>query len=423
GSTAEVSRVMAWASRTGTGVVPQGGNTGLTGGGIPANRRREILLSLGRMNRIRLLDRANDTTVAEAGCILSNVQAAADEADRLFPLSLASEGSCQIGGNIATNAGGLEVVRYGPMRDLVLGLEVVLPDGSVLEHISQLRKNNTGYDLKQLFIGSEGTLGVITAAALKLFPKPKIITTALSGLTSPEDALQVLVRVRESCGSRLSTIEIISGRQMEIILKQTGTTRLLSEPHAWYLLVEITDTAPGADLSDLLADTLSTCVTDRILSDAVVAQTGAQRQAIWALRHSVSDSNMRVGRVLSHDTSVPVSRSADFIRLVERALGSEPDMELVFVGHIGDGNVHAIAIFDRGQLRDECFEERVSAVSGKIYEIAASLGGSISAEHGIGVSLRDKLPKFKSGLELALMRSIKNVFDPAGIMNPGKVLS
>jgi FAD/FMN-containing dehydrogenase len=421
GTTAEVSAVMAWASRHGVAIVPQGGNTGLVGGGIPDNSGTQVILSLGRLNRIRSLDRTNDSLVAEAGCILANVQHAAKEADRLFPLGLGSEGSCQIGGNIATNAGGLGVVRYGPMRDLVLGLEIVLPNGDVLGDISQLRKNNTGYDLKHLFIGSEGTLGIITAAALKLYPRARSIATAFCGLASPEDALETLVRVKERCGSRLSTFEIISGRQMEIVLHHTQATRPLGGQHPWYLLVELTDSNPDADLAELLLATLSTCMETNVLLDAVIAQSEAQRASFWAFRHAVSEANVKSGRVLSHDTSVPVSSGAAFIRQAEQALSDHSDLELTFVGHLGDGNIHAVALFDRDEVSAAEFETRAAEVSQIIYQISSSLGGSISAEHGIGVSLRDKLPSFKDPRELSLMRSIKRTIDPGGIMNPGKM--
>ncbi len=422
GCTAEVSAVMAWAHRNGCAIVPQGGNTGLVGGGIPAATGTEIILSLGRMNAIRAVDRVNDTMVVEAGCILHDIQAAAVAAGRLFPLSLASEGSCQIGGAIASNAGGLEVVRYGPMRDLVLGLEVVLPNGDLLPDVTQLRKNNTGYDLKQLFIGSEGTLGIVTAAALKLFPMPRAAATAFCGLRCPADGLDVLVEVKERCGARLSSIEIISGPQMDLVLGHTKGSLPLAARHPWYLLVELTDSVDDGRLSELLLGVLAACSERGAVSDAAIAQSEAQRAAFWALRHMVSESNVHAGRVLSHDTSVPVASGADFISRVEQALSGTPDMQLTFVGHLGDGNVHAVAIFDREKVVAADFEGRAAAVSALVYEISASLGGSISAEHGVGVALRDKLPTYKNHLELTLMRSIKTAIDPTGILNPGKLL-
>jgi FAD/FMN-containing dehydrogenase len=423
GSTDEVAAVMASAFRHGCGVVPQGGNTGMTGAGIPDATGTQLILALGRMCRVRSLDPINDTIVVEAGCTLAEIQTAAEKADRLFPLSLGSEGSCQIGGNIATNAGGLEVLRYGAMRDLVLGLEVVLPNGDVLGQITQLRKNNTGYDLKQLFIGSEGTLGVITAAALKLFPRPRSTATVLCGLKSPEDALEVLKAVKKQCGARLSTFEIMSGSEMDLVVRHAKVALPLGSPQEWYLLIEVTEPAMDAGLADLLMETLAACIEKDVLSDAVVAQTEAQRAAFWSLRHIVSEANNSAGRVLSHDTSVPVSLNAVFIRKIEQAFAARTDIKVVFVGHLGDGNVHTVAIFDREKLAADGFEAHAKGVSDIIYDIVSSLGGSISAEHGIGVSLRDKLTIFKDPRELALMRSIKAVFDPTGIMNPGKILT
>lgn len=421
-STAEVSAVMAWATRNRCPVVPQGGNTGLTGGSIPDGSGQQLILSLSRMRQVRSVDRIDDVVVAEAGCTLSEVQDAAAGVDRLFPLSLGSEGSCQIGGNVATNAGGLEVLRYGSMRDLVLGLEVVLPNGDVLAQVSQLRKNNTGYDLKQLFIGSEGTLGIVTAAALKLFPRPRAVATALAGLQSPEDALDVLSRVKGDIGPRLSTFEILSGLQFELIVAHTRMSRPLGDRHPWYLLIEATEPAADDRLADRLMDSLAACIETGILSDAVIAQTEAQRNAFWSMRHATAESNNRAGWAFSHDTSVPVSRNAEFIREVEKAFRDQADLMIAFVGHLGDGNVHTVAIFDRDKVARDEVEARVTSVSDQIYRIAGGLGGSISAEHGIGVSLRDRLPSFKDPRELELMQAIKGVFDPVGIMNPGKVL-
>jgi FAD/FMN-containing dehydrogenase len=422
GSTSEVSAVMAWATRHRCPVVPQGGNTGMTGGGIPDGSGREVVLALGRMRSVRSLDGIDDTVVVDAGCTLAEIQAAAAAADRLFPLSLGSEGSCQIGGNIATNAGGLEVLRYGTMRDLVLGLEVVLPDGGVLANISTLRKNNTGYDLKQIFIGSEGTLGIVTGAALKLFARPRSAATAFCGLASPDDALEVLARVKADCGPRLSTFEIMNGLQLELILAHTRGPSPLEGGHPWHLLIEATEPAEDAGLADRLMRSLAGCIDAGLLADAAVAQSEAQRQAFWALRHVVSESNNHAGRALSHDTSVPVSRNAQFIRDVEAALAGQDGLQITFVGHLGDGNVHTVAIFDRAKVTAEQFEGRAKPVSDAIYAAATSLGGSISAEHGIGVSLRDRMPRVRAPLELALMRLIKDAFDPLGIMNPGKVL-
>ncbi len=422
-STAEVSKILEWAYRNHAAIVPQGGNTGMLGGAIPSIRGDEIILSLTRLRTIRDVDVTNDAIVAEAGCTLLEIQEAAEKVNRLFPLSLGSEGTCQIGGNIATNAGGLDVVRYGPMRDLVLGLEVVLPDGEVLEQICRLRKNNTGYDLKHLFIGSEGTLGIITAAALKLYPLPKTRITSIAGLASPEYALIVLRVMKEEFGARLSTIEILSGLEMRLTAKHCGITPPLRAEHGWYLLIELTE----ATADDLLADNFMTalhkCIEDGVVEDATVAQNESQRAQFWKLRHMVAEANNAAGRVLSHDTSVPVSEGARFIRKVEAAFAGSSDLKLVFVGHIGDGNIHAVAIFDRAKVPDGIFEDRAKEVSSTIFEIAIGLDGSISAEHGIGFSLRDRLKSYKQPREWALMRAIKSAFDPKGLLNPGKVFA
>ena len=422
-STAEVSKVLAWAYRNNVAIIPQGGNTGMLGGAIPREGGDEIILSLTRLRAIRDVDVTNDTVIAEAGCTLLEIQEAAEKVNRLFPLSLGSEGTCQIGGNIATNAGGLEVVRYGPMRDLVLGLEVVLPDGEVLAQIHRLRKNNTGYDLKHLFIGAEGTLGVITAAALKLYPLPKTRVTAIAGLTSPEDALVVLRIMKEQFGARLSTIEILSGLEMELTIRHAGITAPLRSEHAWYLLIELTETIADDQLADHFATALYKCIEDGVVEDATVAQNDTQRAQFWKLRHMVAEGNNAAGRVLSHDTSVPVSEGAQFIRRVEAAFADRSDLKLVFVGHIGDGNIHAVAIFDRALVPDGVFEEKAKEVSSVIYEIAIALDGSISAEHGIGLSLRERLKSYKQPREWALMRAIKDAFDPKGLLNPGKLFA
>jgi FAD/FMN-containing dehydrogenase len=423
GSKEDVSAILRFASKHKIPVVPQGGNTGLVGGGVPDTTGDAIVISLNRMNRVRKIDIVNDTIVVDAGCILTNIHAAATELDRIFPLSLGSEGSCQVGGNIATNAGGLEVVRYGPMRDHVLGLEVVLPNGDVLDDITELRKNNTGYDLKHLFIGSEGTLGIITGAALRLHPRPHVSATAFCALSSPDDALTVLTMMKQRCGSRLSTFEILSELQLELITAHANLQRPLSSSAPWYLLIELTDTDKDAPVDELLLDVLSDAMENGAVTDAAIAQSESQKEAFWSIRHRVSEANVATGRVLSHDTSVPVSSCAEFIKSVERELDGKSGLQLTFVGHLGDGNIHAVVIFDRDLVGAQEFETRASEVSAIVYEITRKLNGSISAEHGIGVSLRDKLPAYKSPTELDLMRKIKCVIDPDHIMNPKKLLS
>lgn len=419
-TTGEVSLIMKLAHENGVGVVPQGGNTGLVGGGIPDATGSQILLSLGRMKEIRSIDLSNDSVVIDAGCILSDIQKVAEESNRLFPLSLASEGSCQIGGNIASNAGGLEVVRYGPMRDAVLGLEVVLPNGDVINGLTGLRKNNTGYDLKHLFIGSEGTLGVITGACLKLSPRPTSYATAFVALSTPEDAIALLTAIKETFGSRLSTFEIISELQLGIVMRHAKLASPFDGAHPWYVLVELTEMGPANQLNEELTSKLGDLLDAGRLNDAAIAQSEAQKQQFWSIRHRVSESNVREGRVLSFDTSVPVSATAAFIRAVAALL--EPfDAQIAFVGHMGDGNIHAVMIFSAAMLPNE-YAKNVGEASKIVYEITAGLDGSISAEHGIGISLRDKLPLFKDPAEMQLMKDIKNLLDPKGIMNPGKLI-
>ncbi|MEN8503518.1 FAD-binding oxidoreductase [Paraburkholderia terricola] len=423
GSAKEVSEILRYASTHRIPVVPQGGNTGLVGGGIPDATGTAIVITLTRMNRVRKVDVVNDTMIVEAGCILANIQAVATELDRIFPLSLGSEGSCQIGGNIATNAGGLEVVRYGPMRDHVLGLEVVLPNGDILEDLLELRKNNTGYDLKQLFIGAEGTLGIITAAAVRLYPRPHVTATAFCALASADDALSVLSMVKQRCGSRLSTFEILSKLQVDLVCTHADLQSPLAGSAPWFLLIELTDPDKDAPVDELLLNVLSDAMESGIVADAAIAQSDSQKESFWAIRHRVSEANVATGRVLSHDTSVPVSLCVEFIRQVENALNDQPGMQLSFVGHLGDGNIHAVAIFDRDQVSAEEFEIRASPVSSVVYDIARRLHGSISAEHGVGVSLRDKLPVHKNPVALELMRKIKRLVDPDNIMNPAKLVS
>jgi len=423
GSAKEVSEILRYASTHRIPVVPQGGNTGLVGGGIPDATGTAIVIALTRMNRVRKVDVLNDTMIVEAGCVLVNIQAAAREIDRIFPLSLGSEGSCQIGGNIATNAGGLEVVRYGPMRDHVLGLEVVLPNGDILEDILELRKNNTGYDLKQLFIGAEGTLGIITAASVRLYPRPHVTATAFCALASADDALSVLSMVKQRCGSRLSTFEILSKLQVDLVCTHADVQSPLTGSTPWFLLIELTDPDKDAPVEELLLNVLSDAMESGMVADAAIAQSDSQKESFWAIRHRVSEANVATGRVLSHDTSVPVSSCAEFVRQVESALKDQPSMQLSFVGHLGDGNIHAVAIFDRDRVSAKEFEVRASEVSSIVYDITRKLNGSISAEHGVGVSLRDKLPGHKNPVELELMRKIKRLMDPENIMNPAKLVT
>ncbi|CAO3428319.1 FAD-binding oxidoreductase [Azospirillum doebereinerae] len=423
--TAEVAALVRLCAEQRVPLVPQGGNTGVCGGAIPDGSGSALVLCLTRMTRIRELDRHSDAITVDAGCTLAEVQRAAEEADRLFPMSLGSEGTCQIGGNIATNAGGTAVLRYGPMRDLVLGLEVVLADGTVLSGLRPLRKDNTGYALKHLFIGAEGTLGVITGATLKLFPAPKSAGTALLALPDLDAALEVFARLRAALGDRVTTAEILSESQLAAVLAHVpDTIRPLETRAPWYLLVEVTDTLATDGLADTLEETLTGALEDGTVADAVIARSGAQAAALWKLRHSVSEANRKSGIVIGHDTAVPISRIPDFVARATAAVATiRPDAQVVAVGHIGDGNVHLVVILPEALRQSgEPLDPVIRAVNTAIHDISIELGGTISAEHGIGQSIRTQLAAFKGPVEMGLMRGIKHLFDPLGIMNPGKVL-
>jgi FAD/FMN-containing dehydrogenase len=419
-ATAEVARVVAACARHGAAMVPQGGNTGVCGGAIPDAGGREVIVSLARMNRIRGLDAANNTIAVEAGCILAEVNRAAEAAGRLFPMDLGSEGSCQIGGTISTNAGGTRVLRWGNMRELVLGLEVVLADGRVLDAMRGLRKDNAGYDLKQMFIGAEGTLGIVTGAVLKLVPRPAASATAFVALESCEAALGLIDHLRGALGDRLSAFELISAPQLEAVLAQIpGTRRPLATTAPWWVLLEAADSGAQQVLDDALEQGLMQALDAGLARDASVARSGREAQEFWRLRHSVSEANVKTGRVISHDTSVPVSRVPEFIARCSGLAGRFDGLRLHVVGHLGDGNVHMVAIFPPGQPGLDALAREVSR---EVHEIAAGLGGSIAAEHGVGQSLRDQLAICRSPVELDLMRGLKRLLDPQGLMNPGKVV-
>jgi FAD/FMN-containing dehydrogenase len=423
--TRQVSNVVEVCAKAGVAIVPQGGNTGMCGGATPDPDIPSVVLSLERMNRIRDLDLANGSLTVDAGCRLADVQKAADDVGRLFPLSLGSEGACQIGGNIATNAGGTAVLRYGPMRDLVLGLEAVLPDGRIWNGLRGLRKDNTGYDLKHLMIGSEGTLGVITGAVLKLFARPVTSVTALVAVGSIHGALDLLGEMRRSFGERITTFEVMSKNEYELVLDQNQTLRNPLATHAnWFVFLEITDSLAAFDIRTALVEQLANADSSIGVLDAVIAETLSQAEQIWKIRHGVTEANLKAGAAVSHDTSVPVSRIADFVIASEKEIaGRFPDAGVYFVGHAGDGNIHVIAIFPRESYPDEArFSQVAGQVNAIVDEITASLGGSISAEHGIGRSNRVRLAERKDPVELEFMRRIKAMFDPQHLMNPGKVL-
>ncbi|MBI1965756.1 MAG: FAD-binding oxidoreductase [Betaproteobacteria bacterium] len=422
-NTEQVSEVVRICSETGTGIVPQGGNTGMCGGATPSASGQEIVLGLGRMNRVLELDALNNTIMVEAGCILANVQQAALAADRYFPLSLGAEGSCQIGGNLATNAGGINVLRYGNARELTLGLEVVLPDGRVWNGLRGLRKDNTGYDLKDLFIGSEGTLGVITGAVLKLHPRPRAQLTALLAVADPAAAVQLLARLRGACGERISAFEIISRRCLELVLKHIpGTREPLPQPHPWHVLAELADTSDAGPLRGDFERAVAKASDDGLVRDAVIAESTAQSQSLWRLRETIPEASRDEGLLYRHDISLTVSRIPQFIATAGPALEKTfPGVRVICFGHLGDGNLH-YNCFVPGRRRGDAAAREATDVNRLVLDIVREFGGSFSAEHGIGQSKRGELAYYKSALELETMRALKRTFDPQGIMNPGKVL-
>jgi FAD/FMN-containing dehydrogenase len=413
-STAEVAAVVALCAREEVAVVPQGGNTGLVGGSVPSGASREVVLSLSRLNRIRALDPLNDTATVEAGCVLAAVQQAAADAGRLFPLSLAAEGSCQIGGNLSTNAGGVNVLRYGTAREQVLGLEVVLPDGRIWDGLRGLRKDNTGYDLKQLFLGAEGTLGIITAAVLRLFPQPTATASAWIALDSPKAAVQLLGLLRERLGDRICAFELMSRACLEAVMAHApGTQDPLAAVHPWYVLAELADSGEPQLLRERTETALADCAERRTLRDAALAQSGEQSRALWRIREMIPEAQFTN---VKHDISVPVSRIADFVELASQALEQVfPEAQVFCFGHVGDGNLHY-------NVGPEGLMPRRAEISRIVYDKVAALGGSISAEHGLGQLKREEILRHKHPLELELMRALKRALDPKGLMNPGKLL-
>jgi FAD/FMN-containing dehydrogenase len=413
-STDEVSRIVTLCARESVAVVPQGGNTGLVGGSVPGGKVREIVLSLSRMNRVRNLDALDDTITVEAGCVLAVVQAAATAAGRLFPVSLAAEGSCQIGGNLSTNAGGVNVLRYGMARDQVLGLEVVLPDGRIWNGLRSLRKDNTGYDLKQLFLGAEGTLGVITAAVLRLYPKPSATATAWIAVESPRAAVELLSKLRERLGGLLSAFELISRNCLEAVLAHApGTQDPLASAHPWYVLAELADSGEQAVLRERVERALFECAEQGALQDAALAQSDSQAKSLWRIRELIPEAQFSN---VKHDVSVAVSKTPELIALAEKALRAAfPEVHPYIFGHVGDGNLHY-------NVGPESLMPQRAAVNRIIYDAVSALGGSISAEHGLGQLKREEIRAHKSPLEMELMRALKNALDPKGLMNPGKVL-
>jgi FAD/FMN-containing dehydrogenase len=405
-----------------TPIVPQGGNTGLVLGSVPDAAGRAMLMSLGRLNRIRAVDAINNTMTVEAGCILQTIQQRAAEHGRLFPLSLASEGSCTIGGNLSTNAGGTGVLRYGNTRELCLGLEVVTAQGELLSSLRGLRKDNTGYDLRGLFIGAEGTLGIITAAVLKLFPQPKARVTALAALRTPQQALTLLNLAQERCGSALTAFELMSHACLDLVQRHFGATPPFAAAHAQYVLLELSDSESETHAQALLQQVLGDALRDGLIEDAAVASSLAQSAALWALRERISDAQAREGKNIKHDVSVPISRIGDFIDATDALLQQGfPGCRMVTFGHLGDGNLHYNVAAPAG-VDDDAFIASQTAVNLIVHDSVDRHGGSISAEHGIGVLKREELQRYKSPVELQMMRNIKQALDPLNIMNPGKII-
>ena len=420
---AQVQAILRLARQHGTPVVPQGGNTGLAGGATPDEGGRALVVSLKRMNKIRNVDATNNSLVAEAGCILADLQAAASAADRLFPLSLSAEGTCQIGGNLATNAGGINVLRFGNARDLCLGLEAVLPDGSLFTNLNALRKDNSGYDLKQLLIGSEGTLGVITAAALKLFPKPVARATAILALSNIRTATALLARCRAGLADQLVSFELLPRFGIELALAHVpGLSWPLAEHPAWSVLVEAHTSSPAFDLRLAFETTLAAALEAGEIADAVLAASETQSGALWRLRESIVQGQWREGANIKHDVSVPVAKVADFLVAAQAALHAGwPQARILAFGHLGDGNIHFNLVQPKDEAADR-FVARTETVNRIVHDVVQAFGGSISAEHGIGQLRRAELAQRKSPVELDLMRGIKRLFDPEDLMNPGKLV-
>lgn len=422
-STEQVTAIVKLCAETRTAIVPQGGNTSLCGAAVPNTNSNAIVLNLTRMNKIRAIDLDNNTITVEAGCVLAQLQRTAQEHDRLFPLSLAAEGSCTIGGNLSTNAGGTAVLRYGNTRELTLGLEVVLPDGQIWTGLRGLRKDNTGYDLKQLFIGAEGTLGVVTAAVMKLFPQPKSNATAFVGITSPAQALQLFNQLRGNCAERLTGFELISRRCLDFVLRHIpNTTDPLATPYPWYVLIELAESAMSLNAGEILEQELAVALEHSAAVDAAIAKSTAQSQALWTLRENISEAQRFEGASIKHDISVPISSIPEFVTRASAALEAAcKDIRIVAFGHMGDGNLHFNVSRPIAQNDTEFFAQS-HQINEIVHDLVHTMNGSISAEHGLGQLKREEITRYKSVLELDLMRAVKRAWDPLNIMNPGKVI-
>jgi FAD/FMN-containing dehydrogenase len=419
----EVRRIVKTANEFSISLVPQGGNTSLVGGSVPGSSGNEIIVSLTRMRTIRSIDPLNYTITVDAGLTLAEIQEEAAKANRLFPLSLGAEGTAEIGGAISTNAGGVNVLKYGNTRDLVLGIEAILPNGDVFDDLTGLRKDNTGYDLKQLIIGAEGTLGIVTAATLKLFPSIKASATALAAVPSPKAAVELLSLAREASSDHVTSFEIISRLAMDLVFKHIpGCMDPLSKSYEWYVLIELGSPRSHDLLRRRLEDILTTALDKNLVLDGALAANIAQADTLWRIRHAISEAEKKEGPATKHDISVPVSQIPKFLAQAEIKLKAlAPDIQLVTFGHIGDGNLH-YNIQKWADIPAEEFTELKPEFTTIIYDLLKEFGGSISAEHGIGQMKRDALKTVKSKEIMAAMQAVKNALDPKGIMNPGKVL-
>lgn len=424
-SVADVAAVVRWCADQRVPLVPQGGNTGLSGGATPDESGRALVLSLARLNRVRAIDTANNSMTVEAGCVLADVQRQAADAGRLFPLSLAAEGSCTIGGNLSTNAGGVQVLRFGNARELCLGLEVVTASGEIWDGLRGLRKDNTGYDLRDLFIGAEGTLGVITAATLKLHPLPAAEVTALVALNDPDAAVALLERAQRRLGASLTAFELMSAFCIDLVLRHFPDCRLpfaeLASPY--YVLLECSDADSHEHAQAALTALLAEALEHTLISDAAVASSIAQSRAIWALRENISEAQAAEGKNIKHDVSVPISAIAEFVAHTNAALTTRfPGVRMVVFGHLGDGNLHYNVSPPEGATDEAAFLAMQPDINRLTHDAVVARRGSISAEHGLGQLRRDEAARYKSPVEMSLMRAIKQALDPLGIMNPNKVL-
>jgi FAD/FMN-containing dehydrogenase len=423
GTVEQVAQLVQACAQYRVALVPQGGKTGLVLGSVPDASGSAVVLSLSRLNQIRAVDPVNRTITVDAGCILAQIQQAAAQHDCLFPLSLAAEGSCTIGGNLSTNAGGTAVLRYGNTRELCLGLEVVTPQGELWGGLRGLRKDNTGYDLRDLFIGAEGTLGVITGAVMKLYPQPKAAITALVALASPRGALELLGLAQDQCGASLTGFELMSDFALRLVATHfPALPTPFSVRHKQYVLLEVSSSESEAHAVDLLERTIASALERDIADDAVVATSIAQSRALWQVREHISMAQAAAGKNIKHDVSLPISSIAAFIEQTDALLAAAfPGCQLVCFGHVGDGNLHYNVAPPDGTAHDH-FLQHQDAINRIVHDSVDAFGGSISAEHGIGALKRGELVRYKSAVELNMMRAIKSALDPLGIMNPGKVL-